>query len=107
MLRIACPFCGIRDHDEFTYLEDAAHRKPDYTDADMKKWYEAVYLRDNPRGKHVEYWHHALGCRMVLKVTRDTVTHDISKVEPAHPQLKAAISGKKPSSAALSKKQKA
>ena len=107
MLRIACPFCGMRDHDEFTYLEDAAHRKPDYTDADMKKWFEAVYLRDNPRGKHVEYWHHALGCRMVLKVTRDTVTHDISKVEPAHPQLKVAISGKKPNAAASSKKQKA
>ena len=24
MLRINCPFCGMRDHDEFTYLEDAA-----------------------------------------------------------------------------------
>ena len=92
MLRINCPFCGMRDHDEFTYLEDAYHQKPAHTNTDANSWFKAVYLRDNPRGKHLEYWHHSLGCRMILKVTRDTVTHEISRIEPAHPDFKSALS---------------
>ncbi len=107
MIRINCPFCGVRDHDEFTYLEDAHHQKPALTDTDMDSWFEAVYLRENPRGKHLEYWHHALGCRMVLKVTRDTASHVISKVEPAHPKLKEALSTKAPKSVSASAQKKA
>ena len=34
-------------------------------------------LRDNPRGPHDELWHHSSGCRRVIKVRRDVVTHEI------------------------------
>ena len=82
MLRLTCPFCGERNHDEFTYLEDATP-KPKFDNARMSDWLDAIYWRVNPKGKHQELWHHVGGCRMILRVERDTVTHEIFKIEPA------------------------
>ena len=88
MLRLNCPFCGLRDHHEFAYLEDASVQMPSFEDTSEKAWFEAIFLRENPRGVHVEHWHHVNGCRMILRVERDTHTHVISKVEAAHPALR-------------------
>lgn len=107
MLRLDCPFCGLRDHTEFTYLEDAEHTKPDFQDGDADAWFDAVYMRENPRGPHREYWHHGLGCRMVIAVTRDTVSHDILSVDPAHPEMKTMLSSAAPKKARNSGKAKA
>ena len=46
----------------------------------METWYDAVYLRNNPRGPHEELWQHVQGCRAWVVVTRDTLTHAISAV---------------------------
>ncbi|MFT4000913.1 MAG: sarcosine oxidase subunit delta [Rhizobium sp.] len=73
---VPCPHCGPRPKEEFT-IRGAALRRPD-PDAGAEEWFEYVYLRDNPRGTHDEYWHHTSGCRRWLIVTRDTVTHEIS-----------------------------
>ena len=83
-MRIACCFCGERDVGEFTYLGDATVVRPlpDEPDAG-KRFFEAVYLRDNPAGPHQELWYHGFGCRSWLKVTRDTRTHEILGVEYA------------------------
>ena len=70
---------------------DATHKQLDAVEADSS--IEAVFLRDNPRGKHVELWHHINGCRMVLRVERDTQTHIISKVEAAHPAWREGAAG--------------
>ena len=45
------------------------------------------YIRDNPAGTHRELWYHEMGDRSWLIVTRDTVSHEILKVELAarHP----------------------
>ncbi len=83
MLRIACPFCGVRDHSEFTYLGDAEPQRPAHQDQDAKRWFDYVYLRDNPCGKISEYWHHLHGCREWLVVHRDTQTHEIFGAELA------------------------
>ena len=83
MLRINCPFCGLRNHHEFTYLEDGSVTMPDLNNAEKEAWYEAVFLRENTRGTHIEDWHHTQGCRMVVRVKRDTATHKILSVEPA------------------------
>lgn len=92
MLRIECPFCGLRNHDEFTYLEDGSGEMPALDNIDGEAWYEAVFLRDNPRGMHIEDWHHTQGCRMVLRVSRNTLTHQILSVVPAHPDYKEMFS---------------
>jgi len=83
-MRIECPFCGERDVGEFTYLGDAAFQRPS-PDAEgaADRFYEAVYLRDNPAGPHQELWFHAGGCLSWLRVTRDTRTHAILAVQLA------------------------
>ena len=91
MLRLNCPFCGLRDHHEFAYLEDASVQMPSFEDTSVKAWFEAVFLRKNPRGIHVEHWHHIHGCRMILRVERNTQTHEIMKVEAAHPSLRQGL----------------
>ena len=83
MLRIDCPFCGKRDHDEFSYEGDASIIYPAIDNTDQKAWYEAVFLRENPRGPHSEYWYHQQGCKMWLIVERNTLTHEIGSVKAA------------------------
>ena len=92
MLRIFCPFCGPRDHSEFTYGGDATVEYPPL-DADPEVWFDAVFLRDNPRGAHREYWHHASGCRAFLVVERDTATHAITSARLAHGPTADALAG--------------
>ena len=83
MLRIFCPFCGPRDHSEFSYEGDATVQYP-ALDASEEEWFEAVFLRENPRGPHRELWHHVYGCRALLIVERDTLSHEIREVRLAH-----------------------
>jgi methylglutamate dehydrogenase subunit B len=74
--QIKCPWCGVRDEAEFTYRGDATVTRP-APDAGPEAFYDFVYTRVNPKGWHVEWWHHAGGCRQWLKVVRHTVTHEI------------------------------
>ena len=76
MLIIRCPWCGEKAQTEFTYRGDATVVRPQPEDS-QDQWYDFVYTRDNPRGEHVEWWHHTAGCRKWLKVKRNTWTHEI------------------------------
>ena len=75
-------------------LGDAGKRRPatgnpDEMDATLiAEWHDYVYLRDNPKGRIEEYWHHAGGCRIWLVVTRDTATHDVTSVVTASDHAK-------------------
>ena len=83
-MRIDCPFCGQRGHEEFSYLGDATVRRPtDGGAAPTPAWEAYVYLRPNPAGPHDELWFHAAGCAQWLVVTRDTRTHAISATRAA------------------------
>ncbi|MFZ0553389.1 MAG: sarcosine oxidase subunit delta [Steroidobacteraceae bacterium] len=83
-MRIECPFCGERDISEFNYLGDAGFRRPPPDTADpVNRFFEAVYLRENPTGPHQELWYHAAGCLSWLRVTRNTRTHEILGVQLA------------------------
>jgi methylglutamate dehydrogenase subunit B len=81
-MRIPCPFCGERASGEFVVAGDATCNRPssDVSDARMQ-FVDAVYVRNNPAGRHTELWYHLYGCRSWLRVTRDTVTHEIYAVE--------------------------
>lgn len=88
-MRIRCPFCGERELGEFTYLGDAAPRRPALPTSDAGQqdvedlFYDYVYLRDNLAGDMSEYWYHGGGCRSWLTVRRNTTTHELTAVEAA------------------------
>jgi methylglutamate dehydrogenase subunit B len=82
MLQIPCPFCGPRDEAEFHYKGDASVSRP-AGDAPQAAFLAFVYERENPKGWHDEYWQHVSGCRSVLRVRRNTLTHAIAAAELA------------------------
>jgi sarcosine oxidase subunit delta len=78
------PILGPRDAQEFVYLGDAVlMERPDGMTAGIAAFHDWLYLRDNPAGEHRELWYHEQGDRSWLVVTRNTVTHAITKVELA------------------------
>lgn len=79
------PLLGPRDSAEFTILGDAALiNRPEWADPDAaEKFHDYAYVRDNPAGEHRELWYHEHGDRSWLVVTRDTVTHEVLRVELA------------------------
>ncbi len=86
------PLLGPRDAQEFTYLGDASLiNRPDWQAKDAAHaFHDYLYLRDNPAGEHRELWYHEQGDRSWLVVTRNTLTHEILKVELARDVAKAA-----------------
>ena len=92
MLIIPCPYCGPRDHSEFTYVGDAARTRPPLG-AEAEAVHDWVYLRDNPRGPHLEFWQHNAGCRAFIKVLRDTASHRILATGLPHDTLNPAEDG--------------
>jgi sarcosine oxidase subunit delta len=86
---IKCPHCGSRPSEEFTFLGDAAPKRPETNDpASMDQWHDYVFIRDNPKGRIAEFAHHGGGCRAWLVVERDNVTHEIFAVAPARDWVK-------------------
>ena len=79
------PLLGPRDMQEFVYLGDASLlARPDgMAQGAEEAFYTYLYLRDDPAGLHRELWFHEQGDRSWLVVTRNTMTHEITRVELA------------------------
>ena len=79
------PLLGPRDISEFIYLGDASLlNRPTWDDKKADdNFYKYLYLRKNIAGNHKELWFHQQGDRSWLVVSRNTVTHEIIKVELA------------------------
>ena len=81
MLRIPCPWCGVRDETEFHYGGQAHIARPEHPEAlTDAEWADYLFMRDNPKGRFAERWMHAAGCRRWFNVQRHTVTHEILAV---------------------------
>ncbi len=81
MLLIDCPFCGARDESEFTYSGEAHITRPaEPQTLSDEEWADYLFYRRNSRGRHLEQWNHASGCRRYFNVERDTVTYQIKSV---------------------------
>lgn len=76
MLRIFCPYCGVRDEPEFTFGGPSHIARPP-PNADDKSWSSYLFNRKNPAGVHLERWQHLYGCGRWFNVARDTRTHEI------------------------------
>jgi sarcosine oxidase subunit delta len=85
------PLLGPRDAQEFVYLGDARliHRPDGLAEGATQAFNDYLYLRDNPAGTHRELWYHEQGDRSWLVVTRNTVTHEITRVELARDVARA------------------
>lgn len=81
MLLIPCPWCGPREETEFSYGGEAGVQRPakqeELSDAE---WGDYLFMKRIPRGRHVEQWCHAAGCRRWFNLERDTVTMRITSV---------------------------
>lgn len=90
-MRIPCPHCGLRDVQEFAYHGDSRPLRPNGLAATEAAMFDYVYLRDNPRGIHEEFWYHGAGCQAWLVVRRNTLTHAIDSVVPAKNRRAGAV----------------
>lgn len=82
MLRIQCPYCGLRDESEFTFGGQAHIVRPPPECSDIE-WAQYLYVRENSKGRQEERWCHTFGCARWFNVTRDTQTHIIQPVSGA------------------------
>lgn len=79
MLQIPCPYCGVRDEDEFRWGGESHIARP-APDCPDRIWADYLFNRDNPKGVHYERWLHAYGCGRWFNLARHTVTHEILAV---------------------------
>jgi heterotetrameric sarcosine oxidase delta subunit len=89
MLRVICPVCGERDYTEFRYGGDATKPRPVHGTADRGSWHDYVFLFDNPKGPHREFWQHVLGCRQWLILERNTATNEVGKSQLSREAVKS------------------
>ena len=83
MLRIPCPFCGLRDQVEFQFGGESQIERPENPEqASDAEWADYMFYRENPKGIHYERWVHNFGCRQWFNLARDTVTHEITEAFP-------------------------
>jgi len=79
MLRINCPYCGLRDQTEFRCGGEADRPRPEHPElTDDRAGAGYLFYRQNPKGLLRERWVHSYGCRQWFYLVRDTVTHEIS-----------------------------
>ena len=80
-MRLTCPLCGPRDRREFYYYGAVDYLNRPAPEATPEGWDDYLHNRDNPAGVTQDLWYHEQGCCAWLKVTRNTVTHEILTVE--------------------------
>jgi heterotetrameric sarcosine oxidase delta subunit len=76
MLRIECPWCGLRDEPEFSFGGEAHMARPAAGAGDAE-WADYLFFRAHPKGECAERWCHSYGCGQWFNVVRDTVTHAV------------------------------
>jgi sarcosine oxidase, subunit delta len=81
MLRIECPYCGLRDEPEFSF-GGASHLSRPAPGAGDGEWADYLFFQPNQQGEHGERWCHSFGCGQWFNVLRDTVTHEIRATYP-------------------------
>ncbi len=83
MLMLRCPCCGVdADETELTPGGEAHLRRagPDSPDSDFEAY---LFLRENPRGVHLERWRHSFGCGKWFHAARSTLTNEVFGTYPA------------------------
>ena len=83
MLLLHCPHCGL-DADETELAPGGEAHLTRHGPGSSETEFEAyLFLRDNPRGVHLERWRHAYGCGKWFIAARCTVTLEVFGTYPA------------------------
>ena len=83
-MRLTCPYCGERDRREFYYQGAVVALDRPEKDAGLQVWDDYLHNRENPAGETQDLWQH-VPCATWIKVTRDTVSHQIKTSETVTP----------------------
>ncbi|HCK75954.1 MAG TPA: sarcosine oxidase subunit delta [Gammaproteobacteria bacterium] len=82
MLEIPCPWCGLRNENEFICGGEAQRKRPADPDRETDEaWADYLYNNANPKGVVTEWWWHVSGCTLWFKIDRNTLTHEITPIE--------------------------
>jgi sarcosine oxidase subunit delta len=79
MMRLQCPWCGMRDEPEFQCGGTTHIVRPGLESSDQV-WGDYLHCRTNPKGLHFERWRHTFGCGQWFNIVRNTVTHEVTSV---------------------------
>jgi len=101
MLILTCPCCDITGEETEFAAGGEAHLKrfgPGSTDDDF---HDYLFMKENPKGVHLERWRHANGCGKWFLAARDTMTMEVYGTYSAQTYelpkaIKDAISAKRP-----------
>lgn len=101
MLILTCPVCGVTAEETEFHAGGEAHLKrfgPGASDEDFEGY---LFMRENPRGVHLERWRHVYGCGKWFHAARCTTTLEVFGTYPAQtvepPEaLRAKLSAKRP-----------
>ena len=77
MLILECPYCGVKGEETEFHAGGEAHLKrfgPGSTDEDFETY---LFMRENPKGVHLERWRHANGCGKWFHAARCTMTLEV------------------------------
>jgi len=77
MLILECPYCGIKGEETEFHAGGEAHLKrlgPGSSDEDFETY---LFMRENPKGVHLERWRHANGCGKWFHAARCTMTLEV------------------------------
>ena len=80
---LECPYCGLRDVNEFKFQGEVTRRPR--TTPTLRELADYVYFRDNVAGVQREWWYHRVGCRLWFIAERDTQTNDVVRTEIPRP----------------------
>ncbi len=101
MLILKCPYCGVEADETELSAGGEAHLKRETVGSDDAAFEEYLFMRENPKGVHLERWRHAFGCGKWFHAARDTVTLEVygtysAQVFEPPKEISEAISAKKP-----------
>lgn len=77
MLVLTCPYCGIAADETELAAGGEAHVVRAGPEASDEAFERYRFLRDNPKGVHLERWRHVYGCGRWFIAARDTVTMEV------------------------------
>ena len=83
MLILTCPCCQVTAEETEFHGGGEAHLKrigPGGSEEDFERY---LFMRENPKGVHLERWRHVYGCGKWFHMARDTATLEVFGSYPA------------------------